>query len=131
MKDDPKSNLIYVLADYKQLVLQYKTKFSQQMEEAMFWKTTAIWCMFIIFCMCAVMYFLVTDVRRSFADSKNSIGQLNSRLAQITVKQDKTQQELVAAKDELKLKGEAISRLEQGISSASKRLVENLLRGQQ
>lgn len=129
MKDD-KPDLIYALADYKQLVLLYKTQFERQVKEVLFWKAAAVWCLIIIFFMSAVTYFWLTDIRRGFADSKNSIGQLNSRLAQITLKLDKTQEELKATKDELKFKSEAISRLEQGISSASKRLVENLLRAQ-
>jgi hypothetical protein len=126
--NDDKSNLIYALADYKQLVLQYKTQFSLTVKEALFYRTAAICCMIIIFSMGAVMYFWLSDARRGFLDSKNSISQLGSRLAQITLKLDETQRQLKATKDELMLKGEAISRLEQGISSASKRLVENLLR---
>jgi hypothetical protein len=127
MKDD-KSNLIYALADYKQLVLQYKTQFSLTVKEALFWRAAAIWCMIIIFSMGAVMYFWLSDAKRGLLDSKNSISQLSSRLAQITLKLDKTQQDLKATKDELRFKAEAIGRLEQGISSASKRPVENLLR---
>jgi len=127
MKDD-KSNLIYALADYKQLVMQYKTQFSLTVKESLFWRAAAFWCMVIIFSMGTVMYFWLSDAKRGFLDSKNSISQLGSRLAQITLKLDETQRQLKATKDELMLKGEAISRLEQGISSASKRLVENLLR---
>ncbi len=127
MKDDD-SNLIYALADYKQLVMQYKTQFSLTAKEALFWRAAAVWCMIIIFSMGAVMYFWLSDARRGFLDSKNSINQLSSKLTQITLKLDETQRQLKATKDELRFKAEAISRLEQGVSSASKRLVENLLR---
>ncbi len=127
MKDDD-SNLIYALAEYKQLVMQYKTQFSLTAKEALFWRTAAVWCMIIIFSMGAVMYFWLSDARRGFVDSKNSINQLSSKLTQITLKLDETQGQLKATKDELRFKAEAISRLEQGVSSASKRLVENLLR---
>ena len=127
MKED-KSDFIYVLADYKQLILQYKAQFSQRAREALFWKTAAVWCLVIIFFISVVMYFWLADVRRGFLDSKNNISQLSSKLSQITLKLDQTQEELKAAKDELKFKSEAIVRLEQGVSSASKRLVENLLR---
>jgi hypothetical protein len=130
MKEE-KSSWVYVLADYKQLVLQYKTKFSQQARQALVWKVVAIWCAIVIFAMGAAMYFWVTDARRSFADSKNDIGKLSLRLQEFAVRLDETQQELKVAKEELKFKSEAIGRLEQGISSASKRLVENLLRTRQ
>lgn len=127
MKED-NSSLIYVLADYKQQVLQYKTKFWQQAKKALFWKVAAIWCGMIIFCLGLVMYFWVTDAQKAFRDSKISINKLGLRLEQITVKLEESQEELKAAKDELRSNGEAISRLEQGISSTSKRLVENLLK---
>jgi len=130
MKDE-RSSLIYVLADYKQLLLQYKAKFAQTARQTVFWKVTAIGCIIIIFSLGVVMYFWLQDAGKVFADSKNSISQLNLRLEKITLRLDETQDELKAAKDELRFKGEAIGRLEQGISSASKRLVENLLRSRQ
>lgn len=127
MKDE-QSSLVYVLADYKQLVLQYKSKFSQLANEATFWRVAVIWCIVIIFCLGAVMYFWIKDTRSAFKDSRISISRLSERLREVTVKLDETKEELGQAKDELRFKGEAISRLEQGISTASKRLVENLLR---
>lgn len=127
MKDE-KSSLVYLLADYKQLVLQYKSKFGQLAKEATFWKAAAVWCIIIIFCIGAVMYFWIKDTRTAFRDNRISIRQLGARLEQVRVKLDETKQELKTTKDELQFKGEAISRLEQGISTASKRLVENLLR---
>lgn len=127
MKDE-KSSLVYLLADYKQLLLQYKSKFAQLANEAVFWRAAAVWCIIIIFCLGAVMYFWIKETGTALRDNKMSIGALGERLRQVTVKLDETKEELIAAKDELRLRAEAISRLEQGVSTASKRLVENLLR---
>jgi hypothetical protein len=127
MKDE-QSSLVYVLADYKQLVLQYKSKFTQLTNEAAFWRAAAVWSIIIIFCLGAVMYFWIKDARAVLRDNRISISQLGERLRQVTVKLDETKEGLRQAKDELRFKGEAISRLEQGVSTASKRLVENLLR---
>lgn len=127
MKDE-KSSLVYVLADYKQLVLQYRSKFAQQVKQTTAWKVVAICGVVVIFAMGVAMYSWVGDARRSFAESKNDIGRLGLRMQELTASLDETRQELKAAKEELEFKSEAIVRLEQGISSASKRLVENLLR---
>ncbi len=127
MKEE-KNSLIYELADYKQLVLQYTTRFSQQAKDALFWKIACGICLVLIFCVGFAVYLWMAKTEMGFVDSRKNISQLNIRLQEITVRLDQTRQELGAAKEELKFKAQAISRLEQGVSSASKSLVENLLK---
>jgi len=129
-KDKEQSSLVYILADYRQLVLQYRTKYSEQIKKATFWKTTALWSLFLLFCLGLWLFSSVVETKINLLETKNNTSMLNRRLENSSLKLERTEQELVAAKEELNKKNEAISQLERRVTSASKRLVESLLRGQ-
>jgi hypothetical protein len=48
MASKEKSDIVYALADYKQLVVAYKTKYAQMVRQVVFWKTCVVWTVFII-----------------------------------------------------------------------------------
>ena len=121
-------NLTYILADYKQLVLQYKGKYSDQVKKATFWAVTAFWLSLGLVCMAILVISLAFDANRGLSKNQESMGQLGRKIELISNKLDKTHQELMFTKEELNKKDMLIERLERNASSASKRIIEELLK---
>jgi septal ring factor EnvC (AmiA/AmiB activator) len=121
-------NLTYILADYKQLVLQYKGKYSDQVKKATFWTVTAFWLSLGLVCMAILVISLAFDANRGLSKNQESMGQLGRKIELISNKLDKTHQELMFTKEELNKKDMLIERLERNASSASKRIIEELLK---
>ena len=120
-------DLIYILADYKQLVLEYKSKYVSLVKKLHFWKTSCFW-IFVLACSLGVaMFFGFTEAKRDLVDNKKSIAQLNKKIEGMSKSLDETQQDLLAAKQEVSKKEIWINKLEQNVSSTSKRLLEKML----
>ena len=49
MAQKEKSDIVYALADYKQLVIAYKTKYAHMVQQVAFWKTCVIWLGLVVF----------------------------------------------------------------------------------
>ena len=120
-------DLVYILADYKQLVLEYKSKYVSLVKKLHFWKTSCFWLFLLVCCLGVAMFSGITEAKRDLADNKKSIAQLNKRIEGMSQSLDETQQDLVAAKQEINKKDIRINKLEQNVSSASKRLLEKML----
>lgn len=129
-REKHRADIVYALADYKQLVLAYKSKYAELIKKVSFWRTSALWLALLSTAAGLIMGFALSEIRDSLAEGKHSIARLNSKVELLSTKLDKTQQELVAAKDELSKKDLLIKQLEQNISNTSKELVEKLLKEQ-
>jgi peptidoglycan hydrolase CwlO-like protein len=77
-----------------------------------------------------VLCFLA-QLNKDLAESKKNINWLNNKIEDISGKLDSTQQELGSTKEELNKKEALIKELEKDTSTASKRLLEKLLRDQE
>jgi hypothetical protein len=131
MKDKHSSEVIYALADYKQLVLTYRTKHAELVKSLTFWKTTVVWlCVFTVFFVLTIMFFLLEDGKELESNGKNA-EMLNARVNVVSEKLSGTEKELFRAREELGKKEDLIKNLEKNISTASKKLLEKLLAEQE
>ena len=119
--------MVYLLADYKQLVFEYRSKYASLVKKLHFWKTSCSWLFIFLLCAAAMMSVWLSDHRMSLTEDKKSISVLNKKLDSLSEKLEKTQSQLLAAKDEISQKDNRIDKLEQTASSTSKRLIEQLL----
>ncbi|MDD5730662.1 MAG: hypothetical protein PHN57_05995 [Candidatus Omnitrophica bacterium] len=126
-KQKHEHDIVYALADYKQLVMAYKSKYSELIKKASFWRTTSIW----LFCFLLSAGMIVVSefggIKKNMVESENNISRLGTRIETISDNLDKAQQELVAAKEELSKKDLVIKQLEQNMSNTSRELLEKLL----
>ena len=127
-KDQNKQDIVYALADYKQLVLAYKSKYSELIKKVVFWRVTAFWLLLFSAGFAVAITLTLSEIKNDLAEGKNSIGRLHSRVEAIVTKLDQTQQELMAAKEELRRKDILIKQLEQNVSNNSKEMLERLLK---
>jgi peptidoglycan hydrolase CwlO-like protein len=128
MKEKHSSGMIYALADYKQLVLAYKTKHAELVKVLAFWKTSVIWLAIFTIGISAMVIFFLADTKRSLAESNKNINVLNNKLGVISNRLDSAQQELKVTKEELEKKEMLIRQLEKNMSTTSKKLLEKLLK---
>jgi len=128
MKEKHGSGMIYALADYKQLVLAYKTKHAELVKTATFWKTSAIWLAILTISVTVTVIFFLADSKRSLAESNRNINRLNRKLEDVSHSLDSAQQELKLTKEELEKKEMLIMQLEKNMSTTSKKLLEKLLK---
>ena len=127
MKDKHSSEVIYALADYKQLVLAYRTKHDSLVKSVTFWKTSVVWiCVFLIFFVLTAM-FLFTENIKSLEKNKNNQEFLNAKVSAISEELSRTKKDLAVAREELSRKEELVKLLEKNISTASKNLLEKML----
>ncbi len=127
MKDKQGSEVIYALADYKQLVLAYRTKHAELIKALTFWKTSLIWLgCFSAFLVLAAMFWLQGTVRE-LDSSRKTAEMLKAQASFVAESLAGTEKELLVTKEELKNKEETIRSLEKNISTASKNLLEKLL----
>ena len=131
MKDKHSSEVIYALADYKQLVLAYRTKHTELVKSLTFWKTSVVWLSaFTILIVLAVMFWLLEN-GRDFDKNKNSEKLLNAQVSAVSERLSKTERDLAVTREELRRKEELIKYLEKNISTTSKNLLEKLLSEQE
>lgn len=131
MKEKHSSGMIYALADYKQLVLAYKTKHAELVKTVTFWKTSVIWLAILTIGITVMVTFFLADTKRSLGESNKNITWLNNKLEVISNRLDRTQQELRVTKKELEKKEMLIRELEKNMSTTSKKLLERLLKEQE
>jgi len=121
------SDIVYALSDYKQLVLQYKTKYSELMKAYVFWKTSSFW--LVCLAAVAVLFSLLSlsDSRRQSTDQARNIQLLNRRVQSLSDQAQACGRQFQAAREELAQKQGLIAQLEKNISTVSKKQVERLL----
>lgn len=127
MKDKHVSEVVYALADYKQLVIAYRSKYSELVKSLAFWKTSVIWLSsFMIFVVLAVMAWVWKNGRD--VDNKYRREELlNAQVNAVSEKLFNIEKELAATKEELRRKEDLVKHLEKNISTTSKKLLEKLL----
>jgi hypothetical protein len=131
MKDKHSSEVIYALADYKQLVLAYRTKHAELVKAMTFWKTSVVWLSaFLIFLVLATMFW-ITESGKATDKDKNHEELLNAKVSSISEELSRTKKDLAATREELNRKEELIKLLEKNISTTSKNLLEKLLAEQE
>lgn len=131
MKDKHSSEVIYALADYKQLVLAYRSKHTELVKSLAFWKTSLVWlCAFTGFFLLVIIFRLLESGKDLESNRKNT-EMLKLQVSAISEKLSRSEDELAQTRDELKKKEDAIKNLEKNISTASKKLLENLLAEQE
>ncbi len=126
-KEKHASHIVYALADYKQLVLAYKTKYTELVKKVTFWRTSALWLIFLMLCIGLIMLFEMAQSRSRVTESKGHIVRLNATIETISQKQEKLRQEFEALRQEADKKDMVIRQLEQNVSNTSKKLLEKLL----
>ena len=131
MKDKHSSEVIYALADYKQLVLAYRTKHSELVKSLTFWKTSVAWiCAFMIFIALMTALWLLKS-GRAIDQTKTSQELLKAQVNSLTEQLSRDEKELAVVREELNRKNELIKLLEKNISTTSKNLLEKLLSEQE
>jgi septal ring factor EnvC (AmiA/AmiB activator) len=131
MKDKHSSEVIYALADYKQLVLAYRTKHAELIKSLTFWKTSVVWLSVFAGLFVLLMMSWLLENNRYLESSRKNMEILNGRTNAVSEKLARTENELSRTREELKKKEELIGSLEKNISTASKKLLEKLLAEQE
>lgn len=129
-KEKHRSGLIYALADYKQLVLAYKSKYAELVKRLSFWKTSMLWLLLFFSCIVLFLLFEFSFMKKNIDENKASVAGLNRKLQVLSDQLVDTQGKLLSAQDQLYKKEELIKQLEQNISNASKKLLEKMLKEQ-
>ncbi|MFA5117864.1 MAG: hypothetical protein WC695_03315 [Candidatus Omnitrophota bacterium] len=126
-KEKQASGIVYALADYKQLVLAYKTKYTELVKKVTFWRTSALWLVLLMICIGVALVFELVHNRNRLSESKGHIARLNATIETASLKQEKLRQEFEALRREAQMKDIVIRQLEQNVSNTSKKLLEKLL----
>jgi Tfp pilus assembly protein PilN len=129
-KEKHRPSIIYALADYKQLVLSYKSKYSELIKRVAFWKTTALWLLLCSSCVVLFFLFELSSLSSNVAENKKYIAGLSQKIELLSQELVVAQKDLLTTKEELHKKEDLIKQLEQNISNASKKLLEKLLKEQ-
>jgi len=131
MKDKHSSEVIYALADYKQLVLAYRTKHAELVKALTFWKTSVVWLSaFTILIVLGIMFWLL-DNGKDLDKNKKNEELLNGQISMFTEKLSRAENDLAFTKEELRRKEELVKYLEKNISTTSKKLLEKMLTEQE
>jgi len=128
MKERHSPNIVYALADYRQLVVEYKTKHAQLVKTVAFWKASVIWLGMLTFCVTAVVAYILSDARKNIGESRQSMKEFTSRIQEVSIKLERAQQELAVTQEELRKKEALVKELEKNISTNSKKQLEELLK---
>ncbi len=123
-----KQNLVYAIADYKQLVLQYRTTHTELVKSLSFWKTTAAWLTAAAVACLVFGVSLYIDNRRQAAKDLSIIAAMSARLQSLAERFESREQELARARADLEDRDARIQQLEKNISTASKTQAEKLLK---
>jgi septal ring factor EnvC (AmiA/AmiB activator) len=128
MKEKNNVDVVYALADYKQLVMGYKTKYAQLLKDSVFWKVSFVWLAVLMVCVCGVLVFVVNDTRNRLIQKSAAIEQLNLRVESVSAELSVMSKELETAKTELAGKDRVIREMEKNMSTNSKKLLDKLLK---
>lgn len=129
-KEKQKNEIVYALADYKQLVLAYKTKYAELVKRLTIWKTSVVWLLLFSIMLCSIIIFELLYERRHFKEARAALSRNSQNIQSLSDKLHQTQMELLSAQESIRLKDIAIKELEQNASIASKKLLEKLLKDQ-
>jgi septal ring factor EnvC (AmiA/AmiB activator) len=130
MKEKNNIDVVYALADYKQLVMAYKTKYAQLLKDSVFWKVSFVWLAVLMACVSGVLFFFFADTRIRLIQKNNVIDQLNRRAESISTELSGVAKDLEATKAELSNKDNIIREMEKSMSTNSKKLLDKLLKTQ-
>jgi septal ring factor EnvC (AmiA/AmiB activator) len=131
MKERHSPNIVYALADYRQLVVEYKTKHAQLVKTVAFWKASVIWLGMLTFCITVVVAYILSDARKNIGESQQDIKEFTSRIQDVSSKLERAQQELAITQEELRKKEALVRDLEKNISTNSKKQLEEFLKKQE
>ena len=131
MKDKHSSEVIYALADYKQLVLTYRTKHAELVKSLTFWRTSVVWLSVFTALFFLVMISWLSENGKDLDSNRKNMEIINARVNAVSEKLTRTENELSRTREELKKKEDLIRSLEKNISTASKKLLEKLLAEQE
>jgi hypothetical protein len=131
MTQKDKSDIVYALADYKQLVIAYKTKYANMAQQVTFWKTCVIWLGLIVFLIGVAATAGYLDYMNHLSGRQNDISMLEGQAQNLSHKLDAAERQLQRTRYELAQKEAAIKLLEKNVSTTSKKLLEKLLKDQE
>jgi len=131
MKDKHSSEVIYALADYKQLVLAYKSKYAELVKSLAFWKTSVVWLLVFTALFVLMMNSWLLENGKDLNSNRKNMEIINARFNAVSEKLARTEDKLSQTREELKKKEDLIKSLEKNISTASKKLLEKLLAEQE
>jgi len=131
MAQKEKSDIIYALADYKQLVIAYKTKYAQMVGQVAFWRTCVIWLGLIVFLIGAAAMVGFFDYMNHISGRQKDISVLEGQAQDLSYKLDAAERQLRQTRNELAQKEAMVKLLEKNVSTTSKKLLEKLLKDQE
>ena len=131
MAQKEKSDIVYALADYKQLVIAYKTKYSQMVRQVTFWRTCVIWLGLIVFLIGVAAAAGFIDYTNHLSGRQKDISMLEDQVQSLSGKLDLTERQLQQVRFELAQKEATVKQLEKNVSTTSKNLLEKLLKDQE
>jgi septal ring factor EnvC (AmiA/AmiB activator) len=131
MKDKHSSEVIYALADYKQLVLAYRTKHAEIVKSLTFWKTSVVWLSVFTGLFVLLMTSWLLENGKDLESSRKNMEIINGRLNAVSEKLAGTEDKLSQTREELKKKEDLIRSLEKNVSTTSKKLLEKMLTEQE
>jgi hypothetical protein len=131
MASKEKSDIVYALADYKQLVIAYKTKYAQMVRQVAFWKTCAVWLVVIISITVVAAAAGFFNYMGRLSSGQKNISSLEEQVQDLSFRLDTAQGQLQKTRFELAQKEEALKQMEKNSSTASKKLLEKLLKDQE
>jgi septal ring factor EnvC (AmiA/AmiB activator) len=130
MKEKQDPEIVYALADYKQLVLAYKTKHAQLVSALSFWKASFFWLMVLSASVIGALVLVFSDARTALSQARKEKNALDTKAAALKQQQDEARARLDSTREELQKKEAVIRELEKSLSTASKKLLERLLKEQ-
>lgn len=119
--------MVYALADYKQLVLAYRTKHAELIRQVAMWKASVMWLVAVSCLIAAALAVWVSYTGRALQGAMRDNRVLNSRLVTLSERLQSREQELGEAREKLGRAEALIRLLEKNISTTSKKLLEKLL----
>jgi septal ring factor EnvC (AmiA/AmiB activator) len=128
MSEKQKTDVIYALADYKQLVLAYRSKYTELIKAVTFWRASVVWLAVFI---CLLVGFLVTgffSYKNDLLCQRTEESSLTRERERLSAELRDLRQELASTQSELQKKEDLIQQLEKNISTASKKTLEKLLK---
>ncbi|MFA5099714.1 MAG: hypothetical protein WC547_02380 [Candidatus Omnitrophota bacterium] len=131
MAQKEKSDIVYALADYKQLVVAYKTKYANMVQQVVFWKTCVIWLGIIVFLIGVAATAGYIDYVNHLSGRQKDISVLEGQAQNLSHKLDAAERQLQQTRYELAQKDAAMKLLEKNVSTSSKKLLEKLLKDQE
>jgi Tfp pilus assembly protein PilN len=127
MKDKQNPDMLYALADYKQLVMAYKTKHAELIKAVAFWKTSLAWLATIMLAVALTAGAWFLHNGSELDSGRRSIEVLNAKISGLSQKLADTERALAQAHKEIARQETVIQELEKKVSATSRKLLEQLL----